>query len=84
MKLLVINPNTSVPMTEAIAAAAREAATEGTSITARCPGFGPESIEGHFDDAFGAAGVAEQAMLAAREGFDAARSEEHTSELQSH
>ena len=72
MKLLLINPNTSLPMTEGIAAAAREVAAPGTEIVARCPGFGPQSIEGHFEDAFGAAGVAEQAMLAAGEGFDAA------------
>ncbi len=71
MKLLLINPNTSAPMTEGIAAAAREVAAPGTEIVARCPGFGPQSIEGHFDDAFGAAGVAEQAMRAAGEGFDA-------------
>lgn len=72
MKLLVINPNTSVPMTEGIAAAARAVAAPGTQVVARCPSFGPVSIEGHFEDAFGAAGVAEQAMLAAGEGFDAA------------
>jgi allantoin racemase len=72
MKLLVINPNTSQPMTAGIAAAARAAAASGTEVVARCPSFGPASIEGHFDDAFGAAGVAEQAQLAAREGFDAA------------
>lgn len=72
MKLLVINPNTSVPMTQGIGAAARAVAAPGTEIVARCPSFGPVSIEGHFDDAFGAAGVAEQAMLAAAEGFDAA------------
>ncbi len=71
MKLLLINPNTSVPMTEGIAAAAREVAAPGTEVVARCPSFGPQSIEGHFDDAFGAAGVAEQAMKAAGEGFDA-------------
>ena len=72
MKLLVINPNTSLAMTEGIAAAAREVAAPGTEIVARCPGFGPVSIESHFDDAFGAAGVAEQAKQAADEGFDAA------------
>jgi len=71
MKLLLINPNTSQPMTEGIAAAAREVAAADTVIVARCPSFGPLSIEGHFDDTFGAAGVAEQAMLAAGEGFDA-------------
>lgn len=68
----MINPNTSVPMTEGIGAAARAVAAPGTEILARCPCFGRVSIEGHFDDAFGAAGVAEQAMLAAPERFDAA------------
>jgi allantoin racemase len=72
MKLLVINPNTSQPMTEGIGAAARAVAAAGTEIVARCPSFGPASIEGQFDDAIGAAGVAEQAHRAAGEGFDAA------------
>jgi allantoin racemase len=71
MKLLLINPNTSAAMTDGIAAAAREAAGAGTQIVARQPSFGPVSIEGQFDEAFGAAGVAEQARLAAGEGFDA-------------
>lgn len=71
MRLLLLNPNTSAAMTAAIAAAAREVAAPGTEVVARQPSFGPASIEGHFDDAFGAAGVAEQARLAAGEGFDA-------------
>ncbi|MBK1711765.1 aspartate/glutamate racemase family protein [Rubrivivax gelatinosus] len=71
MRLLLINPNTSAAMTASIAAAAREIAAAGTEIIARQPSFGPASIEGHFDDAFGAAGVAEQARLAAGDGVDA-------------
>nr|WP_259375303.1 aspartate/glutamate racemase family protein [Rubrivivax gelatinosus] len=69
--MLLINPNTSAAMTASIAAAAREIAAAGTEIIARQPSFGPASIEGHFDDAFGAAGVAEQARLAAGDGVDA-------------
>jgi len=71
MKLLLLNPNTSQAMTDGIAAAAREVAAAGTEIVARCSSFGPLSIEGHFEEAFAAAGVAEQARLAATEGFDA-------------
>ncbi|MEF7614896.1 aspartate/glutamate racemase family protein [Aquincola sp. MAHUQ-54] len=63
MKLLVINPNTSAGMTAQIAAAARAAAAPGTDIVAVQPDFGAPSIEGHFDDAFAAAGVAQQARL---------------------
>jgi allantoin racemase len=64
MKLLVINPNTTEAMTEAIANAARAVAAPGTEILATQPSFGPASIEGHFDEAWAAAGVAEQAQLA--------------------
>jgi allantoin racemase len=71
MKLLLLNPNTSQVMTDSMAAAAREVAAAGTEIVARCSSFGPASIEGHFEDAFAAAGVAEQARLATDEGFDA-------------
>ena len=72
MKLLLLNPNTSAAMTEGMAAAAREVAAPGTQVVARHSSFGPLSIEGHFEDAIAAAGVAEQAHLARGEGFDAA------------
>jgi allantoin racemase len=64
MRLLVINPNTSNAMTQAIAQAAQTAASEGTRIVAVQPSFGPRSIEGHYDEVFAAAGVAEQVRLA--------------------
>jgi allantoin racemase len=71
MRLLLVNPNTSTVMTDGMAAQARAVAAVGTTIEGRQPSFGPASIEGHFDDAFGAAGVAEQVRLAAPENFDA-------------
>lgn len=64
MKLLLINPNTSAPMTAAIAKGARAVASNTTEIVAAQPSFGPLSIEGHYDEAFAAAGVAEQVRLA--------------------
>ena len=64
MKLLLINPNTSVAMTEGIAEAAREVAAPGTTIVATQPSFGAVSIESHYDEAFAVAGVAEQMKLA--------------------
>jgi allantoin racemase len=64
MKLLLINPNTSTAMTAGIAAAARQVAAPGTEVLAVQPGFGPRSIEGHFDETIAAAGVAEQVRLA--------------------
>jgi allantoin racemase len=71
MKLLLVNPNTSSAMTAGMTATAQQIAAPGTLVTGRQPSFGPVSIESHFDDAFGAAGVAEQVQLAAGEGFDA-------------
>lgn len=70
MRLLIVNPNTSAAMTAGIAQAARAAAAPGTQIVAVQPSFGPLSIEGHFDEAIAAAGVAEQVRAA--QGIDAA------------
>ena len=63
MKILLINPNTTASMTQAIAQAARAVAGPGTEILAAQPSFGPASIECHYDEAFAAAGVAEQVRL---------------------
>jgi allantoin racemase len=71
MKLLLVNPNTSTAMTEGMAEAARAVAAPGTVVVGRQPSFGPASIEGFYDDVFGAAGVAEQVRLARDEAFDA-------------
>lgn len=71
MNLLLINPNTSAAMTQGMTQAAQRVAAPGTVVTGRQPSFGPVSIESHFDDVFGAAGVAEQMRLAQGEGFDA-------------
>ncbi len=71
MNLLLLNPNTSAAMTDGMVHAARAVAAAGTSVTGRQPSFGPASIESHFDEVFGAAGVAEQLRLAAPGTFDA-------------
>ena len=71
MKLLLVNPNTSAVMTQSMTASAQAVAAAGTLVVGRQPSFGPASIESHFDDVFGAAGVAEQVRLAHGEGFDA-------------
>ena len=59
MRLLLVNPNTSAAMTARIDAAAREVAAATTQIIAVNPSFGPLSIEGHYDEAIAAAGVAQ-------------------------
>jgi allantoin racemase len=71
MKIRVINPNTSAPMTAQIGAAARAVAAPGTLIEAVQPSFGAPSIEGHHDDVWAAAGVAEQVRAGEAAGADA-------------
>ena len=66
----VINPNTSLAMTETIGAAARAVAAPGTEILAVCPREGVPSIEGHFDEAIAAVGVLEQINAGRQQGVD--------------
>ncbi|WP_192458999.1 aspartate/glutamate racemase family protein [Musicola keenii] len=66
----VINPNTSLAMTDTIAGAARRAAAPGTEIAAVCPSQGVPSIEGHFDEAVATLGVLEQVRLGKAQGVD--------------
>ena len=57
MRLLVINPNTTQAMTDAIGEGARAAAGAGTQVDAVSPAWGPASIEGHVEEALAAAAV---------------------------
>lgn len=49
MRILIINPNTTASMTEAIGVAASKAASAGTTILAVNPDHGPASIQGPED-----------------------------------
>ncbi|WP_422026461.1 aspartate/glutamate racemase family protein [Roseovarius sp.] len=49
MKIHVVNPNSTASMTREIAAVARAAACDGTTIVASNPAHGPASIQGHYD-----------------------------------
>ncbi|PLV61265.1 allantoin racemase [Erwinia sp. B116] len=64
----VINPNTSLAMTETIGRAARAVAAANTDILAVCPVQGVPSIEGHFDEAIAAIGVLEQVKAGREQG----------------
>jgi allantoin racemase len=59
MRLLVINPNTSVEMTQDIHEEATRYARPGTEIETVSPAWGPRSIEGHADDIAAAAATLE-------------------------
>ena len=71
MKLRIINPNTTPGMTQTIGDAANNIAAAGTQIVATQPSAGPVSIEGHFDEAISAVGVAEEIMAGERDDTDA-------------
>lgn len=57
MKILIVNPNTTLSMTEKIGEAARRAASAGTEIIAVSPQVGPPSIEGYYDEVFAIPGM---------------------------
>lgn len=60
MKILLINPNTTVSMTDKIAAAARAVVRPGTEIVATNSKSGPASIEGFLDVANCVPGLLEE------------------------
>lgn len=70
MKILIVNPNTTLSMTEKIGQAGRSIAAAGTEITAVSPDKGPVSIEGYYDEAYCVPGVVERVMAGAVEGYD--------------
>jgi allantoin racemase len=70
-RLLVINPNTTASMTEAIGVVARGVAAPGTEIVARNPARGPSAIEGPEDRAACLAPLLAEIARAEREGCDA-------------
>jgi allantoin racemase len=71
LRITIVNPNTSVAMTRTIAEAAAMAARPGTTIRAVASEFGPESIEGPYDDAFAVPGLLRRIAEGEAEGADA-------------
>jgi allantoin racemase len=57
MRILIVNPNTTASMTEAIGRVGRAVAAAGTEIIAVNPVDGPASIEGYYDEAFSIPGL---------------------------
>ncbi|UCF91667.1 MAG: Asp/Glu racemase [Desulfobacterales bacterium] len=70
MRVLLVNPNTTVAMTESIATCARRYARADTEIAALNPTKGPVSIEGYFDEAIATEAVLEL-LIRHRGCFDA-------------
>ena len=70
-KLLVLNPNTTVAMTQSIAAYARSVAASTTQIVGRNPTTGPASIEGPDDHALCMLPLLEEVARGELDGCDA-------------
>lgn len=70
MKIKVINPNTTLSMTQKIGQAAQTVASPTTEIIACSPSMGPVSIEGHYDEAISVIGVLDEVRKGEREGCD--------------
>jgi allantoin racemase len=70
VKIMVINPNTTRSMTDAVVAAARRVARPGTTVVGGTPAEGVPSVESHYDEVFGALGVVEQIRAGQAGGAD--------------
>ncbi len=70
IKIKVINPNTTVSMTQKIGAVAKAIASPGTEIIACNPETGPASIEGHYDEALSVPGILAEIRKGEAEGVD--------------
>lgn len=71
MKIKVVNPNTTLEMTETIGKAGRSVARDGTEVVAVSPSFGPASIESYYDEFLCAPGLIEEIKKGESEGVDA-------------
>ena len=70
-RIMIVNPNTTAEMTDAVVAAAAAVAGPGTTLVGATPSRGVDSIESHVDEVWGALGVLEQVRAGEREGIDA-------------
>lgn len=70
MKILVMNPNATVSMTDKIVESARRVAGVGTTIISATGHDAPASIQGHHDEAMSVPGLIARLRQAEAEGID--------------
>lgn len=70
MKIKLINPNTTVRMTDTMAACARATAASGTEIVAATSTMGPPSIESWYDESLALPGLLAEVASGERDGID--------------
>jgi allantoin racemase len=69
-RIMVVNPNTMVSMTEMVVAAARRVAAPGTRVVGGTATRGVDSVESNVDEVWGALGVVEQVGAGEAQGVD--------------
>ena len=70
MRIMIVNPTTTRAFADKNAAAGRRVAAAGTTVLSRTVDSGPQSIEGHYDEALSVIGILETVRDAEREGID--------------
>lgn len=70
MRIKLINPNTTLRMTDAMGRCARDVVAPGTELIAVSPTMGPPSIEGYYDEALATPGLLAEVAAGEREGCD--------------
>ena len=70
VRIRVINPNTTVSMTDLIGACARGVAGPGVEVDAVTSTMGPASIESHYDEALAVPGILAEIVRGDAEGVD--------------
>ena len=71
MRIMIINPNTSISMTDHIREELIPLKRSDTELTVTCPDKGPETIESAYDEAFATPPTLELVRKANVEGYDA-------------
>jgi len=71
MRIMVINPNTSISMTDHIREELMSLKRSDTELTVTCPDKGPETIESAYDEAYATPPTLELVKKANAEGYDA-------------
>ena len=71
MRIMIINPNTSISMTDHIREELMPLKRSDTELTVTCPDKGPETIESAYDEAFATPPTLGLVKKANLEGYDA-------------
>ena len=71
MKIKIINPNTTLEMTESIRRMAESVCDSDTELLVVSPTIGPASIEGYVDEYMAAVGVVDEVIKGDKENCDA-------------